>query len=87
MEVKIKSFLCLIKHHVMKTYDGVAVYIHAFFTSKMETKLNNSTLRTLYVQVKISRHPLDKRVVGLRSSLYVVENRKISCRLWKSNTG
>jgi hypothetical protein len=29
---KVKFTLCLIKHHDMKTYRGVEVYIHIFLT-------------------------------------------------------
>jgi hypothetical protein len=32
---KVKLSLCLIKHHVMKTYWGVEVYLHAFLNSAL----------------------------------------------------
>jgi hypothetical protein len=33
---KVKFFLCLTKHHAMKTYWGVEVQLHAFLTSALE---------------------------------------------------
>jgi hypothetical protein len=36
VKVKVKVFLCLTKHHAMKTYWGVEVYFHAFLTSALD---------------------------------------------------
>jgi hypothetical protein len=33
---KTKLFLCLIRHHVMNMYGGVAIYLHAFLTSAIQ---------------------------------------------------
>jgi hypothetical protein len=34
--VKVKLSLCLTKHHTIKTYWGVEVYLHIFFTSVLD---------------------------------------------------
>jgi hypothetical protein len=36
IKVKLKLSLCLTKHHATKTYWGVEVYPHEFFTSALE---------------------------------------------------
>jgi hypothetical protein len=33
---KVKLSLCLTKHHAMKTYWGMEVYLHAFLTSALD---------------------------------------------------
>jgi len=33
--IKVNLSLCLIKHHVMKTYWGVEVQLHAFLTTAL----------------------------------------------------
>jgi len=35
-EVKVKLSLCFTKHHVMKTYGGMELYVHAFLTSELD---------------------------------------------------
>jgi hypothetical protein len=34
-KVKIKLSLCLIKHHTIRIYEGVEVYVHTFLTSAL----------------------------------------------------
>jgi hypothetical protein len=36
LDVKVKLSLCLTKHHAMKTYWGVEVYLHTFLTSALD---------------------------------------------------
>jgi hypothetical protein len=34
--VKVKILVCLIKHHAMKTYEGVEIWIHEFLSSALD---------------------------------------------------
>jgi hypothetical protein len=53
----------LIKHYLMKTYEGVDVEIHIFLTSALVWRCMVSfTPRSLYSQGKSPRYPLDRRL-------------------------
>jgi hypothetical protein len=62
---KVKLFLCLTKHHAMKTYWGVEVYLHAFF--ELDTRwrcMVSCTPWPLYPQGKSPWYPLYRRLDG-----------------------
>jgi hypothetical protein len=66
VKVKVKLSLCLTKHHAMKAYWGVEVYLHSFFDLGTRWRLMVSfTPRPLYPQGKSPWYPLDKRLGGL----------------------
>jgi len=53
--------LCLIKHYTTKTYEEVAVYIHALLTSELDRwrKVVSFTPQSLYSRGKSPRYPSD----------------------------
>jgi hypothetical protein len=56
------------KHHAMKTYWGVEVYLHAFFDLGTRWRwVVSFTSRPHYPQGKSPRYPLDRRLGGAQS--------------------
>jgi len=65
----------VLKHHAMRTYWGVEVYLHAFGTRGRWVV--SYTPRQLYPRRKMPRYQLDRDWVGLRAGLDAVAKRKI----------
>jgi hypothetical protein len=64
----VKLSLYLTKHHAMKAYWGVQIYLHAFFDHGTRWRgVVSFTPRPLYPQGKSSWYPLDRRLVGIQS--------------------
>jgi hypothetical protein len=65
---KIKLSLCLTKHHAMKAYWGVEVYLHTFFDLGTRwRRVVSFTPQPLYPQGKSPLYPLDRRLGGPQS--------------------
>jgi hypothetical protein len=71
--VRVTLFLCLIEHHVMKTYGEVEVYLHTFSTSILDENVS-FTPRLLELRAKrpwylfnrsCSRHDGEKKISAL----------------------
>jgi hypothetical protein len=60
-----KMFLCLLKHYAMKTYVGVAVWIHVFLTIDIRWRwMVSVTPWPLWRRGKIQWYPLDRKLDG-----------------------
>jgi hypothetical protein len=68
LKVNTKLSLCLIKHHVMKTYWGVDVQLHSFITSALGGgEWSASHPGRFTPSERAPRYPLDRRPGGLHS--------------------
>jgi hypothetical protein len=64
-EMRNFELLCLTKHHAMKVYWGVEIYLHAFFDLGTRwRRVVSFTFRPLYPQRKNPWYPLDRRLAG-----------------------
>jgi hypothetical protein len=70
--------LLLIKHHAMKTYDGMEVQLHAFLTSLKV--LVSFMRRQLYAGERASSPNLTGRLVEPTAGLDVMAKRKVPPR-------
>jgi hypothetical protein len=85
-----KVSLCLTRHHAMKAYWGVEVYLHSFFDPGTRWRwVVSFTPRPLYPQGKTSWYPLDRRLGGpqSRSGRGGEESLLVLCSFscWESN--
>jgi hypothetical protein len=84
-KVKVKSNF-LTKHHAMKAYGGVEIYLHSFFDLGTRWRWVESFMPLpLYPQGKSPWYPLYRGLVGPRAVLDVVVKRKIPNPRQKSN--
>jgi hypothetical protein len=85
-KVKVKLSLCLTKHHVMKTYWGVEVYLHAFLISALDGgEWSTSRPGRFTPRERASAtHPIGGWL-GPRAILDAVVKRKIPSPLQESN--
>jgi hypothetical protein len=61
--MQVKLYLCLVKHHAMKTYGGVEVYVHELLCSALDWRwVVHFTHRPLY-----TRYPLERMLGGPQS--------------------
>jgi hypothetical protein len=85
-KVQVKLSLCLAKHHAMKTYRGVEVKLHAFFTSALDGGGWSALRPGLFTPGE--RVPCTQTAVGRvdpRADLDAVEKRKIPSPSRESN--
>jgi hypothetical protein len=70
--LEVKTPLCLIKHHAVKTYEGVQVQVHAFLTSELDESQLHAPIALPPGERARGNHWLGGWV-GPRAGLYAME--------------
>jgi len=61
---RVELFLCLTKHHAMKTYGGVELQIHAFITSALDGGEWSASRPGRFTPGNKARYTLDRWLAG-----------------------